>query len=88
MIDLAWIVSMLDDTEEALELMSRARALAPDDPYTHYYDALISYRAGDPARALDSLEIAVNKGYSTHMLAAEPLFATLRDDPRFIDIIK
>jgi Flp pilus assembly protein TadD/TolB-like protein/DNA-binding winged helix-turn-helix (wHTH) protein len=88
MIDLAWIVAMLGDFAEAENLMDRARDLAPDDPYTHYYDALVLYWAGDTDKALESLDTAVDKGYSGYMLAAEPLFAPLRNDPRFAAIVE
>ena len=38
--------------------------LAPEDPYSHYYDALVHLRAGDEDKALEALEIAADKGYS------------------------
>lgn len=87
MMDLAWIKAMLDEPNEARRLMNRARELAPDDPYTHYYDALVFLRAGDQDNALAALEIAADKGYSRQLLAAEPHLKPLRDDPRFRLII-
>ena len=42
---------------------------------------------GDADGAVDSLEIAVEKGYPTTVLAAEPHLAPLRSDRRFIAII-
>ena len=86
MMDLAWIHAMLDQHEDTRELMDRARELAPDDPYTHYIDALVSLRGGDEDDALQSLEVAVDKGYSRQMLAADPQLASLKDDPRFTAI--
>ena len=87
MMDLAWIQAMLGKPDEARELMDKARSLAPDDPYTHYYDALVYLKAGDKDAALTALEIAVDKGYSGRLLAAEPHLAPLRDDPRFSILI-
>lgn len=87
MMDLAWIQAMLGKPEEARKLMDKALTLAPDDPYTHYYDALVYLKAGDKNAALTALEIAVGKGYSALMLAAEPHLKPLRDDPRFSILI-
>jgi Flp pilus assembly protein TadD len=87
MMDLAWIRAMLDRPGDARVLMDKARNLAPDDPYTYYYDALISLRAGDETAALSSLVTAVEKGYSRQMLRAEPHLAVLRNDPRFLAIV-
>ncbi|MGB5576110.1 MAG: tetratricopeptide repeat protein [Woeseiaceae bacterium] len=87
MMDLAWIRAMLDKHESARDLMDRARGMAPDDPYTYYYDGMIFLRAGDKESALDALEIAAEKGYSRLMLNTEPHLATLRNDPRFAAIV-
>jgi tetratricopeptide (TPR) repeat protein len=87
MMDLAWIRAMLDKPEEARSLMDKSRDLAPDDPYTHYYDALVFLRAGNQDAALTALEIAADKGYSRQILAAEPHLASLRNDPRFSAIV-
>ena len=67
--------------------MHKALALAPDDPYTYYYNALVFLRAGDENAALGSLAIAANKGYSRQMMAADPLLMELRLNPRFSAII-
>jgi hypothetical protein len=87
MMDLAWILAMLDKPEDARALMDRARGLAPDDPYTHYYDGIVYLRAGDKENALGALEVAAEKGYSRRLLGTEPHLAILRDDPRFAAIV-
>jgi tetratricopeptide (TPR) repeat protein/TolB-like protein/DNA-binding winged helix-turn-helix (wHTH) protein len=87
MMDLAWIRAMLDKHNSARELMDRARRMAPDDPYTYYYDGMIFLRAGDKEAALDALEIAADKGYSRLMLGTEPHLEKLRNDPRFSAIV-
>ncbi|MGB5581295.1 MAG: tetratricopeptide repeat protein [Woeseia sp.] len=87
MMDLAWIQAMLDKQNEARKLIDKAVAMAPDDPYTHFYDALIHLRGGDKKRALAALKIAVDRGYSRKMMAAEPHLTALRDDPEFRSVI-
>ena len=87
MMDLAWIRAILDKPEAARTLMDRALELAPDDPYTHYIDALVLLRAGNRGAALDALETAADKGHPRHMLAAEPHLMPLRGDPRFAAIV-
>jgi adenylate cyclase len=87
LIDLAWITAMLDRFAEAQRLIETARAVAPTDPYVHYYDALVRTRMGDTEHALDRLETAVQMGYSRVLIGAEPHFAELRDNPRFVTIV-
>ena len=87
MMDLAWIRAMLDKHDSARELMNKARRMAPDDPYTYYYDGMIFLRAGDKESALDALEIAADKGYSRLMLNTEPHLKELRNDARFSAIV-
>ena len=87
MMDLAWIRAMLNKPIEARALIDKARELAPDDPYTYYYDALILLRAGNENAAIEALQVAAEKGYSKVMLAAEPHLETLRGDPRFAALV-
>ena len=79
--------AMLGDAGEARELMARASDLAPDDPYTHYYDGLVRYRSGDSDGAIAALGVAVDSGYPAALLAAEPHLESLRADNRFQQII-
>ena len=74
---------MLGDEQAARTDIMRAMESSPDDPYTSYIEALILVRYGDVGQALDSLERAVANGYSTTILKAEPLLASLRGHPRF-----
>lgn len=85
--DLAWIEAMLGNAEEARELMSRVLDLIPDDPYTHYYDALVFLRAGESDAALGALQMASDKGYPRRLLEAEPLLEPLRTNPKFSEIV-
>lgn len=87
MMDLAWIKAMLGKHAEARELIDRALNLAPDDPYSHYYDAMVHLQAGNKSQALAALQVAVSKGYSKQMLKAEPHLSSIRNDSRFITIV-
>jgi Flp pilus assembly protein TadD len=82
LMDLAWITTMLDQSQEAEKLIGRALTLSPDDPYVHYYEGLIHLRNGDTEAALSSFELSVEKGYSLEMLAADPQLAPLQGDQR------
>jgi tetratricopeptide (TPR) repeat protein len=84
---LAWIHAMLGDENEARALMDRARSLAPDDPFTHYYDGLVLARVGDIEGAIAALKVAVDSGYPIALLAAEPHLAPLHDFTEFLEII-
>ncbi len=86
LIDLAWITVMLGQFAEAQQLISTAVAVAPTDPYVHYYDALVRARMGDTENALDRLETAVEMGYSRVLVRAEPHLAALRGNARFAEI--
>jgi tetratricopeptide (TPR) repeat protein/TolB-like protein len=85
--NLAWINAMLDDGSEARALMDRARSLAPDDPFTHYYDGLVLARVGDIDGAIAALEVAVDSGYPIALLAAERHLISLHDYAEFLEII-
>jgi tetratricopeptide (TPR) repeat protein/TolB-like protein/DNA-binding winged helix-turn-helix (wHTH) protein len=83
MMDLSWIYAMMGKPEEARITIQRVLELAPDDPYSHYYDGLVHLRSGDKIAALTALQKAVNMGYSTRVMAAEPHLETLKNDATF-----
>jgi serine/threonine-protein kinase len=85
--DMAWIHAMLDNSDAASSLMSRARELAPNDPYTHYYDGLVHFRAAEVDDAIGAFGRAVEMGYPLAMLRAEPHLEALHSDQRFLDIL-
>jgi tetratricopeptide (TPR) repeat protein/TolB-like protein/DNA-binding winged helix-turn-helix (wHTH) protein len=87
MMDIAWLHAMLDAPTEAATHMSRARDLAPHDPYTHYYDGLILFRNGDVDEAIASFRRAVEIGYPVMLLGAEPHLASLHTHQKFLEII-
>lgn len=83
LMDVAWIQAVLGNEGAARAAIGKAIDISPDDPYTSYIEALILVHYGDTTSALDSLERAVADGYSTTILKAEPLLASLRGHPRF-----
>jgi len=85
--DLAWINAVLGKHDEARALIDRARDMAPDDPYSYYYDGMVFLRAGDKDAAIAALEIAAEKGYSRQLLGVEPHLEELRNDARFENIV-
>lgn len=80
---LAWSSAMLGDGARARQLIGRAVAIEPTDPYVYYYDALIRHREGDVSGALDAIETAIKSGYPKAMLQAEPYLRGLQDLQRF-----
>ena len=87
LMDLAWISAMLDAPTEALSLINRARLLSPDDPFAHYIYGLIMLRRGDSDSAITALRLALEKGYSVKVMAAEPHLASLHGHRSFDAIV-
>jgi tetratricopeptide (TPR) repeat protein/DNA-binding winged helix-turn-helix (wHTH) protein len=83
MVTLAWAQYMLGESTEALATVEQGLEIDPGDPYGYYYDALIRFQSGDEEAALDSLEIALDKGYPAGLLVAEPYLGNLRANTRF-----
>ena len=79
----AWAAAGTGDLQAAELLIERALVLGPDNPYAHYYHALIRNQRGDRNAALTALQDAVRQGYPVALLARDPLFDGLRDDRAF-----
>jgi tetratricopeptide (TPR) repeat protein/TolB-like protein/DNA-binding winged helix-turn-helix (wHTH) protein len=80
---LAWATASLKDANEAKRLIERALAIAPSDPYVHYYDGLLKNDRGEHETAVAALRLAVEMGYPVAMLAADPLLGKLHGDAGF-----
>ena len=87
MYELAWAKAMLGDIEGARQLVDRSMSIDPDDPYVHYYDALVSVKEGRYDHAIVALQKSVAGGNPAIMLANEPHLSTLRDMPEFIQLV-
>ena len=61
--------------------------LAPDDPYSHYYRALVALRANDRDTAMTAINTAAELGYSRVMLAAEPYLEPLKTREEYVALI-
>jgi tetratricopeptide (TPR) repeat protein len=85
--DRSWALAALGEIDEASFLISRAIELAPNDPYGHYYGALIDVLSGNNDDALDALELAVEKGYPPAMLVVDPLLSDLHEYSKFRDFV-
>ena len=73
----------------ALSMFEERLRLGADDPYTRFYVAGIHALRGEPEQALSSLGRAVKGRHRFNVARAriEPEFASLRDDPRFKELI-
>ena len=87
MYELAWAKAMLGDIDSARRLVNRSMSIDPDDPYVHYYDALVSVKEGNYDHAVAALGKAAAGGYPAIMLASEPHLSALRDLRGFIQLI-
>ena len=84
---LGWAQAMLGNLDDASEILEEALSVAPDDPYSHYYLALLLARQDRPEDALMSIASAIDTGYSQAMLRAEPYLAELTDSPGFLQLM-
>ena len=71
------------DEDAAVRSIDNAMALSPDDPDTHFFAALTYLALGDPDQSIEALKRAVERGYSTKIIASEPAFDEIRDRDDF-----
>jgi tetratricopeptide (TPR) repeat protein len=84
----AYFSARLDQTQRASELLAASLAEDPDNTYTHYFAALVHERAGRDDEALAALARAVQLGYPTQLLEADPGLRRFRDDARFTALLQ
>ena len=85
---LARYSAMLGRRAEAFGYLRRGLQQPPGDPELLVYAAVVHNQFGERAAALDWLEKAVAKGYSPGQLRAEVELDNLREEPRFLALIK
>ncbi len=66
--------------QAAARLVDTALRHAPDDPYTHYYSAVVAVLAGQKDKAMAELQQAVALGYPTALVGVDPEFVSLRSE--------
>jgi eukaryotic-like serine/threonine-protein kinase len=81
--NLGAIYARKKQTEKALSCAQASMALAPDDPSALAGVGEIYERLGDRKKALESIEKALEKGYSLQALKDDPTFQSLLSDPKF-----
>ncbi len=75
-----------DKAEEAIQKLRDLEKTEPVDPYDF---AMIYVGLGDKDHAFVELEKSFNeRGYYVPLLSVDPLMDPLRDDPRFVDLLK
>jgi TolB-like protein/Flp pilus assembly protein TadD len=87
--DLGYIYGRIHDLENARAMLVRLRELAKTHPVPNIDYAFIHAGMGDREMAFKYLEQSYRE-HSSWMLAikVEPMFDTLRDDPRFADLVR
>ena len=69
--------------EEALLMIEEHDLLNSKDPMDKLYLAMVFLRAGDMGAVENTLEQAVQQGYSRTLILAEPEFVPVRGEPWF-----
>jgi eukaryotic-like serine/threonine-protein kinase len=85
---LALYYAKTGDISQALALVHRAREINPSDVELMYTSATVNALAGKHEAALDSLRLALAKGYSTRQAASDPELSSLQGLPQFAKLIQ
>jgi adenylate cyclase len=82
-------LARLGEREHSRQWSEQAIALAPNDPVVLYNAACNLAQLGEHDRALDGLERSIEAGVTMgDWIKHDPDFASLRDHPRFQEIVK
>lgn len=85
---LAHYNAMRDRQAEAMDLVTRALDVAPDDMDVLFKTAVVLTRFGETTRALELLEQAAARGYPVNIIRDTPDFADLWQYTRFQNLLK
>jgi len=80
--------AQLGDMESAKSFAEAALVADPQNVYAYYYASLVWLEAGDREQALEAISAALELGYDSVMLQADPQFGKLEGDPRFVKLIE
>jgi len=75
------------ELEKARQPIGQALALAPKDVNVQSMAAEVYAVTGDKQKALDCLKSAIEGGYSHFEIEADPELDSLRNDPRYREIM-
>jgi len=84
---LAYYLASVGRSDQAAWRQARAIELAPSNMYVHYYAALVAASSGDVDAAVDASRRAMDNGYPSTLLAAEPGLRNLADSARFRELL-
>jgi class 3 adenylate cyclase/tetratricopeptide (TPR) repeat protein len=84
LINRASALSKLGKDQQAIETITTALAVAPNNPQVWVFSALVYLRHGDIENARTSLERAVEGGYPNILIRAEPAFDPIRSRQWFV----
>ena len=68
------------DLDAARVAANHALSIAPENPNTHYFVAILEMHSGNKEQALLELRRAIDFGYSTKLLNADPQFASIKNE--------
>lgn len=87
-LSLGWCYKRTHRLAQAIDALARAAREHPEEPLPHYNLACYWALAGNPVRALDELETALDLDPDLHdRLADEPDFQALRDLEEFARLV-
>ncbi len=73
--------------EEAVAQTQRMLEIAPSDPSTHYYDALIKWHHGEAEATYQAIKSSLELGMSPVFIVTDPTLAPLRKETRFQTLV-
>jgi tetratricopeptide (TPR) repeat protein len=84
---LAHYLAAVGRFDQAASRLARAKELAPENMYVHYYAALIAATGGDTDEAIDASRRAIENGYPGRFLAADSGLQSLADSEIFRELV-
>lgn len=85
---LAHYLAATGQSDQAAWRLARAVELAPNNMYVHYYAALVAANSGDVDAAVDASRRALDNGYPSSLLVAEPGLRDLVDSAKFRELLE